>query len=69
MLAPMIHRAEVLLLQSDHVGIELSEFETAIEARSACAKHEGGVLAWSEPWEGLWEAQGIGQWYRIINSE
>lgn len=64
----MTHRAEVRLLESDRVGAALGEFETAVEARSACAEHERGGLSWLQPWEGLWEAQGIGQWYRVISS-
>lgn len=64
----MTHRAEVLLLETDHIGTDLGEFETAAEAHSACAEQEGGVLTWLQPWEGLWEAQGEGRWYRVISS-
>jgi len=64
----MTHRAEVLLLEADHVGTDLGAFERAIEARSACVRHEGGRLSRLEPREGLWEAQGQGRWYRVISS-
>jgi len=62
----MNHRAEVLFLDSEDVNVGLGEWETAIEARSVCAKHEGDTLSWSQPWEGLWEAQGRERWYRVI---
>ncbi len=67
MLFGMTQRAEILLLDSTDVDIELGEFESATEARAACAKHKDGVLSWTQPWEGLWEAQGLEHWYRVIS--
>jgi len=64
----MTHRAEVLLLDSDNLDIELGAFGSAIEARTACARHEGGALFWSQPWEGLGEAKGRERWYRVFES-
>jgi len=61
----MTHRAEVLLLDSDEIDTALGVFETATEARAACARHEGGVQAWSQLEDGLWEAQGVERWYRV----
>jgi len=63
----MTHRAEVLLLDSTDVEAELGEFESATEARTACAQHEGGMLSWSQPEEGVWEAEGVERWYRVID--
>jgi len=62
----MTHRAEVLFLDSDEVDVGIGEWETAVEARSVCAKHEGGSLSCSQPCEGLWEVQGLDRWYRVI---
>jgi len=61
----MSHRAEVLLLYTDELDTELGPFETATEARAACARHEGGVLAWSQLEDGIWETQGVERWYRV----
>jgi len=65
----MTHRAEVLLLKSDELGMLLGNFETATQARAACAQFEGGPLSWSQPWEGLWESEGRKRWYRVISSQ
>jgi len=63
----MTHRVEVLLFETDHIGTDLGEFETAVEARTACAQHAGGMLSWSQPEEGVWEAEGVERWYRVID--
>jgi len=63
----MTHRAEVLLPKSDEVDERLGEWETVVEARSVCAKHEGSTLSWSQPWEGLGKAEGLERWYRVIS--
>jgi len=65
----MTHRAEVLHLDSTDVNTELGEFDSATEARAACARHEGGPLSWLQPWDGLWEAQGQERWYRVTSSQ
>jgi len=50
----MTHRAEVLLLYTEENDVELGPFETATEARAACARHEDGVLAWVQLEDGMW---------------
>jgi len=54
----MNHRAEVFLLYTEEINAELGPFETATEARAACAPHE----------DGMWEAQGVERWYRALTS-
>lgn len=64
----MFYRAETYLLDSNDLKVKLGEFESGNEARATCEQHEGRELAWSQPWEGLWEAYGTKRWYRVITS-
>ena len=64
----MLYRAETYLLDSNNLRALLGEFESASAARTCCDTHEGVVLSWSQPWEGLWEAYGAKRWYRVLPS-
>jgi len=63
----MTYLAEVLLPNSTDLDAELGEFETSIEAQAACARHEGDLLSWTQPWAEVWDAQGQERWYRVVS--
>jgi len=68
MLKTMLYRAEAYLLDLNNLRAALGEFESAGETRATCEKHEARELAWSQLWEGLWEAYRAKRWYRVITS-
>ncbi|MGY2892729.1 hypothetical protein [Deinococcus sp. UYEF24] len=63
----MRYRAEACFIDTEDVVADLGHFETATEARSACASYEGAVLWWEQPWAGIWQAQGKRYWYRVVS--
>ena len=63
----MRHRAEACFIDTEDVAADLGHFETATEARSACAAHADVVLSWQQTWEGMRQAQGKASWHQVGN--
>jgi hypothetical protein len=67
MMFPVQHRVEVYEPETEVLLDTLGKFETATEARTACAAHACTVLSWQQPWVGIWNAQGEHSWYRVVS--
>jgi len=67
MLLAMPYRTEILLNTGEPES-ELPLSDSATGARAACAAHEGDLLSWIQPEEGMWEAQGHERRYRVVRS-